>query len=1136
MLLDNKSVAKDKISTVYDFILKNLNESHSDGVFKCVTGYFTISMLANISEKFKNISDFNLILGNIIKRDSENDKIINILSQDEGLNNSFNLTAFARKAVEFLKQEKVNVKTVKPNFCHAKAYIYNTIENNSKDNFFVMGSSNLTESGLGLAKSSNVELNYANYGGGADFPELNDWFDSLWKSHEAKSIVEIEKKKIVYKNYLISIIEKLYKEYSPEDLYYKVLYEMFKADLIDFDINSNTAQQLVHLKNTKIFNLLFSFQQQGVLSLIQKIQRFNGAILADAVGLGKTWQALAVIKYFEIQGYKTFLFCPKKLSYNWIQYRKYHNSLLEEDKFDYIVRFHTDLQGDRISNYQDGLTLKNSFQKNHKVLIVIDESHNLRNDKSSRYEFLVENILKENSDVKVLLLSATPINTNLMDIRNQFKLLVRGDDRGFRDLFQITSLQYLFSESQAEFKRWQAQKEKTISEFIKVLPDRFFNLTDALVVARTRDMIKKISVNNSKLSDSLSFPAKEKPENIYISPKNIGTLLSFNDILKSIEIGFTAYKPSFYMEDVKVKSVTEDERNREKYLVQMMYILLIKRLESSWFAFFSTIKNILKYFITVRETIFLFENPQSGTGLFSQDNVIHDYPEDKQTQENEEENEEENDSELTIGKKNPVKISDIKDLDNFKLCLEKDISKLKELADELQKMQSEIDSETYPEFVFDSKDEKISALMKLIHKKITTSDNKKVLIFSVYKDTAKYIYEQLKKRGFKRIAYVSGDYSESDYGYKGKDFEPVLERFAPYTKLFLGKDHSRYYAQSNIPPIENFNNWKYFMSDTDTDFKFALKQPIDILIATDCLSEGQNLQDCDLLINYDIHWNPVRLIQRMGRIDRLKSPNKTVKGVNFWPADSYEDYLTLKKRVEERMALLSIIGAEIDDNLSPKMEEMVKDNPLISKQEEKMLEQLNISWEDIEDSSETFGFDKLSLESFRQELLDLFKEKKKELEAIPNGVFTGFKQNSEILNSSDDYSIVALIGYPKNLGDENHKYSELSLIFADGNRLPKYETNLQILNILKNHKKEKRYVPINIDSNDSDELTKIKNAVSKWFDWKNGKAAIDLVEDIFENGITDKNKQKSVKIEDIYKQENFDLVTWFIISNNKTED
>lgn len=345
---------------------------------------------------------------------------------------------------------------------------------------------------------------------------------------------------------------------------------------------------------------------------------------------------------------------------------------------------------------------------------------------------------------------------------------------------------------------------------------------------------------------------------------------------------------------------------------------------------------------------------------------------------------------ITLGKKNPVPLSSITNIDIFKKHLEGDIAKLKVLQSNLSIFATDFANGK-------AEDEKLNKLIEHIKAKQKESPNKKVLIFTVFRDTAEYLYRELSKRKIANLAYVSGSISETYDGYSGAKFEEILERFAPYTKLYNEKDWTELYENNLTDEFREgdkwkvpFEKWLQLIKDSDSKTQKKIANPIDVLIATDCLSEGQNLQDCDTVVNYDIHWNPVRLIQRMGRIDRIGSPNATIKGINFWPGKNYEDYLRLKKRVEERMALMSVVGTEMQE-ITEDFKKIIEDNPLLPKQAEKMLSQLQITWDDIEDGDETVGLNDLSLEQFRQELFEFFKQDEEFFKRMPNGVFTGFQ-------------------------------------------------------------------------------------------------------------------------------------------------
>ena len=719
MLLDNKTRSNEnRHFKVFD-LLSNYVET---GRVDIVTGYFSACAIAKLSDEVNNAKLFRMILGDLLHTEAKDDKIINLLSDSLAVDQSFFLSVSAKKAVEFLKQDKVRIKTIQRKFCHAKTYIYK--DKDPRKNFQIIGSSNLTEAGLGIKESANIELNRAETGDSPDYHELTEWFQELWISKFALDKIELaDKTKIDCKEHLINLIQNFYKEYSPADLYYKVLYELFKEDLLSISFDKEFIKEISHLKDTIIYNKLYSFQQKGVISLIKMLQKENGAILADAVGLGKTWSAMAVMKYFGIKGYKVILLCPKKLENNWRQYLEGHRSIFENDRLKYTIRFHTDLQDERLQNYQDGFTIKRFFQGNPKVLIVIDESHNLRNDKSSRYKFLADNILRKNKDVKVLQLSATPINNRLTDIRNQFKLIKKGFDEGFRESeLGIKSLQNIFANAQKEYKNWQNSGNRKIKDFIQLLPQKFFDLTDSLIVARTRKLIENEF-------GAMSFPAKEIPLNEYINPENIGRLKTFDDILDAIKVNLTAYRPSEYITDEKPVSVLEDPRQREKFLVKMMFILLMKRLESSWFSFKNTVENILNHHEKALSKVNSYIESQQSINLepdIIDEEVIEDLEqaamdyaaagmeEDTGLPE-----------ELSLGKKNPVLLSTITDIDHFKKHLEEDIAKFTILKENLN---------IYEQELIDNKktDNKLDKLVWYIEKKRKERINKKVLIFTVF--------------------------------------------------------------------------------------------------------------------------------------------------------------------------------------------------------------------------------------------------------------------------------------------------------------------------------------------------------------------------------------------------------------------
>lgn len=1122
MLIDNKKKYRSNIpATLSEFLEKNLGK----GEFNAVTGYFTVDFLARMYDRMNNPEKFRMIMGNLVNDESRlEDYTIDLLQGDLDVNKVLRNSFDSNKAIQFLEQEKVELKTVDKNFCHAKMYLYN--DDDPRHSFYSVGSSNMTEAGMGVRESGNIELNELQQSEDNDFDKALEWFELHWKKI-AKDKIKQEEKLVDFKEHVIELISQLYKKYSPEELYHKILFELFKQDIIDFEDDSESQQNLEHLKKTKLWEILYGFQKKGVLSLIKMLQKFNGAILADAVGLGKTWQALAVMKYFEMKGYQVLVLCPKKLSENWEKYRDVNESLFKQDRLRYLVRYHTDLQYNETEEYRaeypseehttrfDNERYKDNplshFQHNPKMLIVIDESHNLRNDKSSRYQFLVDKILKKNEDVKVLQLSATPINNELKDIRNQFKLMVKGSNDGFLDTpLAIRNLENEFRTAERAHTKWKENDDGTLSELVQKLPDSFTQLTDKLIVARTRKLILDY------IDSDLEFPDKQKPVNVFKNPQGFGDLETFDQVLAILEkLELSAYRPADYIPQKERKTVLEDERQRQKFLVKMMFILLIKRLESSWMSFKKTLGKILDHHINALNKIKQFE--KLGEDLDAGSNA-----------EGMEDQDEENGlEELTLGKKNPIKLSDIEDIKKFKKDIEKDIERLQKLKKNIDAFET-----SFKEQVVE--DEKLDALRKIIRDK-QEQPNKKLVIFTTYTDTATYLFDQLKDE-FEGVGLVTGSEARSNTGLSFGRFEPLLDYFAPYTKLYKERHWNDLYVKEGIDETPDYRGWKQLMKGHRPDVYKKLEEPINILIATDCLSEGQNLQDCDCVVNYDIHWNPVRLVQRFGRIDRIGSPNDVIMGVNFWPADNYESLLDLKGRVEKRMALMILGGAEIVET-SEAVEQTVKDNPLIDQQTEKMLRQLQTSWEDVESEDDTFGLDDLSLEQFRQELLSVLLQNREKYEGMPNGIFSGFKIKDDLFENPKE-GMIGLLGYPKrNPINSKHIYSEHHLFYAAPDEPMVLINRQDILSFLRQHKKNERIVPTEVENGEEETLNYYSNLVDSFLKKHAVKDTEDSLEDILKGNLFDipKEERKSEKrkedfAEDHFNSNNFDLICWLTLS------
>ena len=1108
MILDNSDGKEKK---VYQW----LEDYTEEGVLDIVTGYFTIGALVHISEKLNDrVSQFRMILGSITNVDQKEIRTIDLLNEDINVDNAFKLVAQSKKAVEFLRQDKVIAKTLEPNFCHAKCYLFSPKSGDIRNSYYISGSSNLTEAGIGLRHTNNIELNIAETSSNLEYKQLKQWFNDLWKSEKAhfKKTIRVNgtKTNVDFKEHLIQEIENIFKKYTPKDIYLKILFELFGKESLD---SPDLDRKVTRLKNSVIYKSLYTFQKKGVISLIKMLNKFNGALLGDAVGLGKTWTALAVMKFYQIQGREIVVFCPKRIEHNWLQYRKDQESRFEGDRFDYFIRFHTDLNEGRMMSYidrQDKL-----FINDKPKLFVIDESHNFRNHKTNRFKFIVEEILAKNEDVKVLLLSATPINNSLNDLGNQYNLLVQGKADGFEETLDVSNLKSLFKRVEKEFNFWREKVHPRINELRRSLPRDFFELADNLIVARTRKIIENQEPN-------LKFPIKGAPTNIYITPEKIGEFDSFDNLLDALPKQLSAYQLTHYAtpkEKEEEYGGIEDNRWRERFLIKMIHILMIKRLESSWISFYQTIERIketherafekLKAYEEGKEPKELDKNPDSRNSIFESDD---DFQIDNENIEIEGE----------------IKLSEIDKVGKlfiYKNDLQNDLKSLNRLIESLSVFQSKVAQETNTPNNYESVDKKLEKLIQLIRKKQQSkqnSYNQKVVIFTHYRDTALYLFDQFQKRGLKRFALFTGTELRTwDSENKSiNQLKNVLERFAPQTKLYRER-HWKFESK-------NYTEWKKSIKEVgDEGVIRSLANPIDILIATDTLSEGQNLQDADLVINYDIHWNPVRIIQRTGRIDRLESPNERIFVTNFWPSKSIDAYLKLQKRIEDKMAAMRFAMVEVNKEFSERFSDIVRNDDMERRQNEKMLKQLENRIEDIE-SPDAFGIEKFSIETFKQDLVAELHGEKSKYAFLPNGIYSGFKGVHSICRQK---GLIALLGYRGKSWNHNKKLLEYELIYINEDGYAIELDRSEILNVLRQHENAERFVPESIDMKvDSEEIKVLRSALVSFLNTKIKNASADAFKILKGNPKEIELLNNRMKPEIMYNMKNVELITWVVIT------
>lgn len=754
-------------------------------------------------------------------------------------------------------------------------------------------------------------------------------FNQIWNDGAQLQVVTEE---------VLDNITNAYKENSPEFIYFVTLYNIFNEFLEDIseDVLPNEA---TGFKSSVIWNKLYNFQRDAALAIINKLEKYNGCILADSVGLGKTFTALSVIKYYENRNKSVLVLCPKKLHDNWVTYRSnYVNNPLVADRLRYDILYHTDLS--RQSGQSNGLDLEHINWGNYD-LVVIDESHNFRNGgkittdendenpRENRYLQLMNKVIRAGVKTKVLMLSATPVNNRFYDLRNQLALAYEGDSSQMdAQLKTSSSLDDIFRQAQTAFNRWSKLpvEERTTKILLEMLSFDFFEVLDSVTIARSRKHIEQYY----DTTDIGKFPERLKP--ISRAPKltDLPTAVSFNDIFVSVtELNLAIYTPSDFILPSKLEKYMEEREDgrfiglsrsgRERGIRQLMSINLLKRLESSVNSFRLTLERIRKYIEATIKAIDDLAAKQAPS-------MVCDYDFSYGLDFNERE-----DTVFIGNKKTKIALEDM-DYVQWRGYLAKDLDNLNTLLFMLADITPEHDS-------------KLQMLIEEIRNKFANpinGDNKKIIVFTAFSDTAQYLYENIapliKERTGLNTALVSGDVdARSTLKLREKmDFNKVLTLFSPVSK-----------EKASLYP--------------------NLNEEIDVLIATDCISEGQNLQDCDFLINYDIHWNPVRIIQRFGRIDRIGSRNAVIQLVNYWPDMDLDDYINLKGRVEARMKV-SVLTATGDDN--PLSAEEQGD----LKYRRDQLERLKEEVVDIEEMNTGVSIMDLGLNEFRLDLLDYIRE------------------------------------------------------------------------------------------------------------------------------------------------------------------
>ena len=750
-------------------------------------------------------------------------------------------------------------------------------------------------------------------------------FNSIWNDEEKLKDVTDD---------VIEMIGAVYQENAPELIYFMTLYNIFSEFLEDIS-EDVLPDEATGFKNSVIWNKLFNFQKDAALGIINKLEQYNGCILADSVGLGKTFTALAVIKYYECRNKSVLVLCPKKLCENWMNFRgNLINNPLSEDKLSYDILYHTDLSRDSGKTIM-GLPIEHINWGNY-GLVVIDESHNFRNgngtnshggEKENRYMRLLNRIIKPGVKTKVLMLSATPVNNRFYDLRNQLALAYEGNPAEINEKLKTKSdIDTIFRQAQKTYNAWVKlpDESRTTNQLLSMLDFDFFEVLDSVTIARSRKHIQ----NFYDVSDIGNFPKRNKPVSLRPKLTNLPNAINYSEIYDLLsKLWLTIYTPMQYIQPSKLYKYLDEEETekfrigREFGIKRLTGINLLKRMESSVHSFLLTLTRVYDYLKETSDIIDEFIK----TGVSNLGEV-----DDLSGTEEDFDFDDQNTDFFTVGKK--IKI-DLRDMDyiSWKREMDEDIENLSLLISMVEDITPQYDN-------------KLNELLRVIREKAASpinEGNKKILIFTAFSDTAEYLFENIspviKKELGLHTALVTGSVDGKTTIPKFKaDMNHVLTCFSPKSK-----DKNVLYPNDN--------------------------NEIDILIATDCISEGQNLQDCDFCINYDIHWNPVRIIQRFGRIDRIGSQNAVIQLVNFWPDLELDEYIDLKKRVETRMRI-SVMTSTGDDDL------INADEKGDLEYRRTQLQKLQEEVVDLEDMTDGISIMDLGLNEFRMDLLAYMKE------------------------------------------------------------------------------------------------------------------------------------------------------------------
>lgn len=1069
MLLDNKKNGR---------VGEALRDSLQSGSrLSLISGLFSIYGFDALKKELSRINKVRLLFSKV---EAANDGRLHFqaLNGDEferRFKNQLHQTQIARECAEWLAK-KADIKVVNnPHILNQNLF---HIQKGTGEAIAIQGSSHFTTAGLGFSESNKYDMNMC-LTDATSTAALLEWFNAIWDNPVAVNDI---------KEFILAELGRLFEDQSPEFIYFLTLFNIFKDFIEELD-EERIIKTKTGFKETLVWNKLYKFQRDGVLGAIDKLEKYNGCIIADSVGLGKTFEALAIIKYYELRNDRVLVLCPKKLRENWTIYTvNDKRNILSGDRFNYDVLNHTDLT--RLSGKSGEINLETLNWGNYD-LIVIDESHNFRNnnprkDGVTRYSRMMDEIIRAGVKTKVLMLSATPVNNRMNDLKNQVAFITEGIDDAFLDL-GIVSIEQTLKKAQTRFNQWLELdgREHKVEILLERMNFDYFKLLDLLTIARSRKHIEKYY----NIAEIGAFPERLKPLNIKADIDRDSQFPPLREINRTIRrLHLSAYAPLKYVRmekreeynrkyDMKVKDGASvfKQVDREQSLIHLMRVNLLKRMESSINSFAMTLEKLLN------NIDFLLDKIETHEGGDIEELSIEDV-----------EIEAEEFDAFLIGRKVKVLIQDI-DAVRWKQDLEEDRGRLTTLLHEARMIEAQ-------------RDAKLHRIKEIITHKChhpVNQGNQKVIVFTAFADTANYLYEHLADWAKETLgihaALVTGTgTNKTTLSGINKDLNSILTTFSPVSKE------------------------RHMIDATVT-------HEIDLLIATDCISEGQNLQDCDFLINYDIHWNPVRIIQRFGRVDRLGSKNSAIQLVNFWPNMELDEYINLEARVSGRMVLLDISATGEENVIEYDDKKRMNDLEYRRKQ----LQQLQDNVVDLEDMTGGVSITDLTLNDFRMDLSAFMKEHMCALESAPTGLYAVTSIDQSLRDPDIEPGVIFCL---KNISgktahDDSYALAPYYLVYITdaGNIKYNFIQAKKILDILKKqglgwpHPDPAAVARFHQDTHNAKDMSQYRSLLEVAINSIIGKAEEKGVESLFSRGGTVLTKDSFKGIED------FEVISYLLI-------